>query len=101
MSGIQKWLGFGQDGEAQRMQQERRREQQIRAGNLSARIRADFQPGRVDPAIGRTFGDAKARGLYDDGQRVGQYREQCARARRTREGFRWAQARTQGRRGRN
>lgn len=101
MSGIQKWPGFGQDGEAGRMRQERHREEQIKADNLSARIRADFQPGRVDPAIGRTFGDAQARGLYDDGRRVGEYREQCERFRRTREGLRWRQARLQGRAGRN
>jgi len=101
VSGIQKWPGFGQDGEAQRMQQERSREQQIQAENLSARIQADFQPDRVDPAIGRTFGDALARGLYDYEARLRDYRALCDRGRDERERFRWAQARIQGLRGRN
>jgi len=96
-----KWPGFGQDREAERMQQERRREEQIKADNLSARIRADFQPRRVDPAIGRTFADASALGLYDDASRLRAFRETCKRGRREREQFRRVQARVQGRRGRN
>jgi hypothetical protein len=98
-----KWPGYGQDGEDERMQRERRREEQIKADNLSARIRA-ASPGqrdKIDPATGRTFGDAAARGMYDDASRVGEFRAANERFRRDRERFRWAQARVQGRRGRN
>ena len=97
-----KWPGYRQDGEDQRLRQERQREHQIRADNLSSRIRAadPVQRHRIDPATGRTFGDAAGRGMYDD-SRVREFREMCGRNRRDRERFRWAQARIQGRRGRN
>lgn len=98
---MNKWPGYGQDREAERMQQERQRAEQVKADNLTARIRADFQPDRIDPAIGRTFGDAKDRGMYDDATRLKDYRELCDRGRDTRERFRWTQARIQGRKGRN
>jgi hypothetical protein len=100
---MNKWPGFRADREAERMQQERRRAEQIKADNLSARIRAadPVQRDRIDPAIGRTFGDARAMGLYDDASRVGSYQKTCDRGRDERERFRWAQARIQGRRGRN
>jgi hypothetical protein len=99
----QKWPGYGQDGEDRRLRQERQRERQIQAENLSARIRAadPVQRDRIDPAIGRTFGDAAARGLYDDDARLRDFRGMNERNRQQRERFRWAQARTQGRRGRN
>lgn len=99
-AGQRQWPGFHEDREPERLEQEHQREQEIKAGNLSARIRAAFQPERVDPATGRTFGDAVARGMYDDG-RVQDYRVQCERFRDTRERFRWAQARLAGRAGRN
>ena len=100
---MNKWPGFRQDGEAERMRQEQKREREIKAENMSARIRAadPVQRDRIDPASGRTFRDARARGMYDDAERLKGYREMCERNRRTREGYRWAQARIQGRRGRN
>ena len=100
---MNKWPGWRQDGEDKRLQQERKRENQIKADNLSARIRAadPVQRDRIDPAIGRTFGDAAGRGLYDDDRRLKDFREMNDRNRDQRERFRWAQARTQGRRGRN
>jgi hypothetical protein len=98
---VNKWPGFHQDREPERMQQERQRAEQIKADNLSARVRADFQPGRIDPASGRTFADARARGMYDDATRLRDFREMNDRNRDTRQRFRWAEARTQGRRGRN
>ena len=99
----QKWPGYRQDGEDDRKQQERHREEQIKADNLSARIRAadPVQRDRIDPAIGRTFADAQARGLYDDQDRVRRFREMNERNRRDRERFRWAQARVRGRQGAN
>lgn len=102
-TGTRKWPGYGQDGEPERMQQERQREDQIKADNLSARIRAadPVQRDRIDPAIGRTFGDAMDRGLYDDATRLRDYRETCDRGRDTRERFRWTQVRLAGRAGRN
>jgi len=98
---MSKWPGFHADGEPEHMRQEQQREREIQAENLSARIRAASQPGAVDPATGRTFADAVARGMYDDASRIRDYRETCDHARRTREGLRWAQARIAGRRGRN
>ena len=95
------WPGFHQDAEPERMRQEQQREKQIKADNLSTRIRAAHQPDAIDPATGRTFGDAVGRGMYDDAKRVGEFRDMNERNRKTREGFRWAQARIQGRRGRN
>ncbi len=59
------------------------------------------QDGEDGRATGRTFGDGLARGMYDDARRVGDYRQMCGRNRDTRERYRWAQARIQGRRGRN
>lgn len=103
MSAQRQWPGYRQDGEDARARQERQREQQIKADCLSARIRAadPVQRDRIDPAIGRTFGQAAAMGLYDAGARIRDYRVMCDRARQDRERFRWAQARTQGRIGRN
>lgn len=98
---MSKWPGYRQDGEAARLEQERQREQRIKADSLSARIRAGFQPDRIDPATGRTFADGLARGMYDDGTRLAGFRERCDRNRETRERYRWAQARIQGRAGRN
>ena len=96
------WPGFHADREPERLEQERQREEQIKADNLSRRIRAadPVQRDRIDPAIGRTFGDAADRGLYDD-SRVQDYRAQCERFRRDRERCRWTQARLAGRAGRN
>ena len=100
-AGQRMWPGFHQDGEPERAKQEQRREQQIKADNLSARIRAAAQPDRIDPATGRTFKDATERGMYDDAKRLKDFRDMNERNRRTREGLRWAQARIQGRQGRN
>lgn len=100
-AGQRMWPGFRQDGEPDRLEQERKREQQIKARNLSARIRADAQPDAIDPATGRTFKDAQARGMYDDGKRLGDFREMNDANRKTREGFRWRQVRIAGRQGRN
>ena len=80
---------------------QRQREEQIKADNLSNRIRADFQPDRIDPATGRTFADGRARGFYDDARRLKDFRDMNERNRQQRERFRWAQARIQGRQGRN
>lgn len=98
-----KWPGFHADGEPGRMEQERQREQEIKARNLSARIRAadPVQRDRIDPAIGRTFGDAAGRGLYDDDSSLRSFRDMNDRNRDTRERFRWTQARLAGRAGRN
>lgn len=100
---VRKWPGYHQDREQERATQEWRRERQIQAENLSARIRAadPAQRDRIDPAIGRTYADAQARGMYDDATRLRDFRETCDRGRDSRERFRWAQARIQGRRGRN
>ena len=82
----QKWPGYGQDGEAARLEQERQRAEQIKADNLSARIRAadPAQRTAIDPATGRTFADAVARGLYDDDARTRQFRETAERNRQAR-----------------
>jgi hypothetical protein len=100
---VRQWPGFRQDGEPERIRQERQREQRIKAENLSARIRAadPVQRDRVDPATGRTFRDGAARGMYDDARRLRDFRDLNERNRQTRERFRWAQARMQGRAGRN
>ena len=89
--------------EQERAQRERQREEQIKAENLSARMRAadPVQRDRIDPATGRTFGDARARGMYDDDRRLRDFRDMNERNRQTRERYRWAQARMQGRAGRN
>ena len=100
MPDTRKWPGYRQDGEAERMERERRTEEQVKARNLSGRMQARFTPDQIDPATGRTFRDGLARGMYDD-SRVQDYREQCDRNRETRERYRWAQARMQGRQGRN
>lgn len=100
-AGQRMWPGFRQDGEADRLEQERHREQRIKADNLSARIRADAQPDAIDPATGRTFRDAQARGMYDDASQIKGFREMNERNRQTRERFRWAQVRLAGRAGRN
>ena len=99
MSG-QKWPGYRQDDEDGRKRRERQREEQIKADDLSARMRAadPVQRDRVDPATGRTFGDGAARGWYD---RLQSFRDLNERNRRDRERYRWAQARIQGRQGRN
>jgi hypothetical protein len=98
-----KWPGFHADGEPGRVEQERQREKQIKADNLSARIRAadPVQRDRIDPAIGRTFGDARDRDLYDDASRLRSFRGMNERNRDMRERFRWTQARLAGRAGRN
>lgn len=62
MRSQQKRPGFRQDGEDSRLRQEQQREWQIKADNLSARIQSQFTPARIDPATGRTFGYAAARG---------------------------------------
>jgi hypothetical protein len=100
---VRQWPGYRQDGEAERIRDERLREQRIKADNLSARIRAadPVQRDRIDPATGRTFRDAAARGMYDDASRLRDFREMNDRNRQTRERYRWAQARMQGRAGRN
>ncbi len=97
-----RWPGYRQDGEAARLVQERQRAEQIKADNLEARMRAadPVQRDRIDRSTGRTWRDAVTRGMYDD-SRVQDYRDQNDRNRDTRERFRWAQARTQGRAGRN
>lgn len=97
----QKWPGYRQDREDERRQQERQREERIKADNLSARIRATFQGDRIDPATGRTFGNARDRGMYDDDRRLRDFRDMNDRNRQDRERYRWAQARMQGRAGRN
>lgn len=97
----QKWPGFHADGEPARMEAERRREEEIRARNLSCRIQAQFTPDRIDPATGRTFRDGLVRGMYDDDQVIRGFREMTGRFRQDRERYRWAQVRIQGRRGRN
>ena len=98
----QKWPGYRQDGEDDRKRQERSREEQIKADNLNARQRAadPVQRERIDRSTGRTWGDAVGRGMYDD-SRVKDYRDQSDRFRDERERYRWAQARVQGRAGRN
>ena len=99
----QKWPGYGQDGEDGRIRQERQREREIQAQNLSSRIRAadPAQRERIDPAIGRTFGDAQGRGMYSDARRLRDFREMNNRNRRTREQLRWRQVRERGRQGAN
>ena len=101
MTEQQKWPGYRQDREDERLRQERQREEQIKAASLSARIRAAAQPDRIDPATGRTFGDGRARGMYDDSRRLRDFRETNERNGQARERYRWAQARMQGRAGRN
>ena len=97
------WPGYRQDREDERKRQERQREREIQAENLSDRIRAadPAQRDRIDPATGRTFGDARDRGMYDDEARLRDFRDMNERNRQTRERYRWAQARMQGRAGRN
>jgi hypothetical protein len=100
---VNQWPGYRQDGEPERIRQERQGEQRIKADNLSARIRAadPVQRDRIDPATGRTFRDAAARGMYDDARRLKDFRGMNERNRQTRERYRWAQARLQGRAGRS
>lgn len=85
-----KWPGYRQDGEDQRKRAERQREEQIKARNLSDRIRSadPAQRHRIDPATGRTFGDARSRGMYDDAQRLKDSREMNDRRQRERQDIR-------------
>ena len=100
-AGQRQWPGFHQDAEPDRMRQEKQREKQIKADNLSARVRAAHQPDAIDPATGRTLGDAVGRGMYDDAKRLKDFRDMNKHNRETRERFRWAQVRIAGRQGRN
>jgi hypothetical protein len=88
--------------EQERRQQEHQREQQIKAENLEARMRAadPVQRDRIDPSTGRTWGDAVGRGMYGD-NRVQSFRDLNDRSRRMRQQCRLAQVRAQGRQGRN
>jgi len=88
--------------EQERRQWEQQREEQIKAENLEARRRAadPAQRDRIDPATGRTWGDAVSRDMYGD-SRLQSFRDMNELHRRTREQYRLAQARTQGRAGRN
>ena len=88
--------------EQERSRWEQQREEQIKAENLNARQRAadPAQRSRIDPATGRTWGDAVGRRMYDD-SRLQSFRDQNEKLRQTRRQYRQAQARAQGRAGRN
>jgi hypothetical protein len=88
--------------EQDRRQREHQREEQIKAENLEARQRAadPVQRNRIDPSTGRTWGDAVGRGMYGD-SRLQSFRDMNDQHRQTRRQLRHAQARTQGRAGRN
>lgn len=89
-------------GEQERQQWEQQREKEIIRENRQAAKRAadPAQRDQIDPATGRTWGDAVGRGMYGD-DRLQSFRDLSARNRQTRERYRWAQARVQGRAGRN
>jgi hypothetical protein len=89
--------------ERDRQQRERRREEQIKAENLSARIRAadPVQRDQIDPSTGRTWGDAVARGLYDDDSRIRSFRDLAALHRQAGRQHSYARARARGWQGAN
>ena len=88
--------------EQERSRWEQQREEQIKAENLNARQRAadPAQRSKIDPATGRTWGDAVGRGMYDQ-QRRQDFRDMNQRNRETRERLRWRQIRERGRQGAN
>jgi hypothetical protein len=81
--------GSWQADEAARAREEAAREQEIIAENLDARMRAVDPACRdeIDPATGRTWADAAARGMYGE-RRLRSYRDLCAMRRADRERYR-------------